>query len=318
MNMSEPETKKQKTYDPAKDNPRCFYWNFTWNNYTDENVDYCKSLYPAQCEYIVFGYEIGECGTPHLQGFMRMKSQMYLKTVTKLMKGCHVMPVRKTPEKAAEYCRKDGNFEEFGSLKKSEQGKRNDIESFIEAAEAKEVKTYDEALQKFPLITAKYRHFVKDYILMVARKAVPPILFEKYNLWEWQRKLWEELRREADDRKIVFIVDKKGGKGKTYFCNWLYNQLGEKVQVMKPGKTADMAFHYNELSTKVFILDAPRSKQNEYLQYDFLENVKDGRLFSPKYESKMKVFKSPHVVVMMNEEPDMTKLSRDRYDIRFV
>jgi len=62
-------------------------------------------------------------------------------------------------------------------------------------------------------------------------------------------------------------------------------------------------------------MDAPRSKQGEYIQYDFLEEVKNGRVFCPKYESRMKRLGKCHVVVMMNEHPDLTKLSDDRYSI---
>jgi len=59
-------------------------------------------------------------------------------------------------------------------------------------------------------------------------------------------------------------------------------------------------------------VDVPRSK-GEHLQYSFLECVKDGLLFSTKYESVMKQFDPPHVFVFMNEEPDQKALSEDRY-----
>ena len=63
------------------------------------------------------------------------------------------------------------------------------------------------------------------------------------------------------------------------------------------------------------LFDCPRSKQGEYIQYDFLEEVKNGYVFSGKYEPRIKRFKVPHVVVAMNEYPDMEKLSADRYNI---
>ena len=65
----------------------------------------------------------------------------------------------------------------------------------------------------------------------------------------------------------------------------------------------------------VVFFDCPRSKQGEFIQYDFLEEVKNGFVFSSKYESRNKAFDSPHVVVFMDEQPDMTKLSEDRYNI---
>lgn len=74
-----------------------------------------------------------------------------------------------------------------------------------------------------------------------------------------------------------------------------------------------MAHALDEEKT-VFFFECPRSKQGEFIQYDFLEDVKNGQIFSPKYNSGMKRLRmKPHVVVMMNEPPDEEKLSRDRY-----
>lgn len=84
--------------------------------------------------------------------------------------------------------------------------------------------------------------------------------------------------------------------------------------IVIPGKKADMAYVVRE-DCKTFFLDCPRSKQGEFIQYDFLEELKNGFLFSSKYTSKVKRFDTPHVVVMMNERPDLTKLSSDRYSI---
>jgi len=67
----------------------------------------------------------------------------------------------------------------------------------------------------------------------------------------------------------------------------------------------------------VLFIDCPRSK-SDTLQYDFLEEVKDGFLMVTKYESRPLDFKPPHVVVFMNDEPDSTKLSDDRWDIVLV
>jgi hypothetical protein len=56
-------------------------------------------------------------------------------------------------------------------------------------------------------------------------------------------------------------------------------------------------------------------QQQEHFQYSFFEALKDGMVFSPKYESRMRYFKPVHIVVMMNREPDSTLLSIDRYKL---
>jgi hypothetical protein len=69
---------------------------------------------------------------------------------------------------------------------------------------------------------------------------------------------------------------------------------------------------------RVIFFDFPRSKQGNYIQYDFLEEVKNGYVFSGKYESCIKTLANVHVVVFLNEMPNMTKLSANRYVIKVV
>jgi hypothetical protein len=144
----------------------------------------------------------------------------------------------------------------------------------------------------------------------------PAKVIPSYKLHEWQEDLLKKLEQEPDDRTVIFIVDKGGNNGKTWFAHW-YAQRNKDCQVICPGKRADMAYILRT-DIRVLILDAPRSKQGEYLQYDFLEDVKNGYIFSSKYESSIKQFKSPHLVVLMNEAPDLTKLSSDRFDITYL
>ena len=69
--------------------------------------------------------------------------------------------------------------------------------------------------------------------------------------------------------------------------------------------------------TKVLFLNITRtteSSSQDYL-YSFIESVKDGLVFSPKYESRMKYYARVPVVVMMNQEPNTSLLSIDRYEI---
>jgi len=81
---------------------------FTMNNYA--NTELVDSI---DCKYIVYGKEVGESGTPHLQGFVCFKSQKTLSAVIKLMPGCHI-EVARTVAEAIEYCKKEGDFTERG------------------------------------------------------------------------------------------------------------------------------------------------------------------------------------------------------------
>ena len=286
-------------------------WCFTLNNYNDEHQTKLRAMAP-DTEFLIFGREVGATGTPHLQGFVIFKSQLRFNRVQELLPGCH-LSVARTVSQAAEYCRKDGDFEEFGTLPVDTSGKRSDIDRFKEAVENGEVKTFSDALLEHSAVYAKYPNFVHNYIetKLTKKREIP-----RHELRQWQQVLYNDLERQVDPRKIIFIVDREGNSGKSWFCDYV-KELKENVQILTPGKKTDMALAFCT-TTEILFLDAPRSKQSEFIQYDFLEDIKNGRIFSSKYASKMKDFPSPHVVVMMNEDPDMNKLSNDRYDIRQV
>jgi len=90
---------------------------FTINNYTPEELEKLRE-YSTKCRYLVFGFEIAPTtGTPHIQGFMQPKTRVRVSTLQKcISSGIHVEETRGTPQQAADYCKKDGNFEEFGEL----------------------------------------------------------------------------------------------------------------------------------------------------------------------------------------------------------
>lgn len=286
-------------------------WCFTLNNYDDDKQKQVREL-ASIAEYLVFGREVGESGTPHLQGFICFNDQLRFNRVQQLLPGSH-LSVARTVQEAADYCRKDGDFEEFGTLPVSANGKRNDIDDFKEAVENGQVKTFRDALLNHCAVYAKYPRFCHAYI---EAKNTKERVVERHELRPWQATLFETLERQVDDRKIIFVVDEKGNSGKSWFCDYV-REIKPNVQILTPGKKADMAYEYRT-STDILFMDAPRSKQSDYIQYDFLEDIKNGRVFSTKYESQMKYFKPPHVVVMMNEHPDKTKLSEDRYEIMEV
>ena len=111
-------------------------WCVTLNNYTEDE----ERRFIAVCDvgrdgvhlrYAVVGAEVGENGTPHLQIFLyfnTMKSLNQVKGIEGLAR-CHAERMRGTVDQAANYCKKDGNFTEFGEV--PEQGKRNDLENVV-------------------------------------------------------------------------------------------------------------------------------------------------------------------------------------------
>lgn len=104
---------------------------YTKNNYTPEEVEVIKKI---KSTYHVIGFEIGESGTPHLQGYIHFENPRSFKAVKKDLCEAHIEGLISTPEKASDYCKKpetkdpsyDPNIWEEGELPK--QGKRTDVE----------------------------------------------------------------------------------------------------------------------------------------------------------------------------------------------
>lgn len=85
-------------------------WCFTLNNPGDKVPD------KDGCRYLVYGQEIGESGTPHLQGFVVFSTNKRLAGCLKWLPGAHFEKARGTNLEASSYCKKDGNFVEEGTL----------------------------------------------------------------------------------------------------------------------------------------------------------------------------------------------------------
>jgi hypothetical protein len=135
---------------------------------------------------------------------------------------------------------------------------------------------------------------------------------------QWQTDLAGVLDAPCDDdRSVLFYVDEEGGKGKSWFQAWYLSTRPERAQVLSAGKRDDIA-HTIDKSKLVFFFNIPRGGM-EYLQYTILEQLKDRMIYSPKYNSTMKYLSGvPHVVVFCNEQPDMEKMTGDRYIIKSV
>ena len=96
-------------------------FTFTMNNYPDTTL-----VDTIDCRYIVYGKEVGESGTPHLQGTIIFSSARTLSSVIKKLPGCHV-EVCRSVEASIEYCKKDGDVTERGDppLSQKEKGEAN-------------------------------------------------------------------------------------------------------------------------------------------------------------------------------------------------
>jgi hypothetical protein len=287
-------------------------WCFTINNYTDESLLHLSLLSEeTRVEYLVYGRELAPTtGTPHLQGFICLTTPFTLTALRALLPSCHLENARGTPEQNRTYCTKDGDFDEHGSLPSGKQGKRTDWTQFRDWCIEQEVApTNRDLMLIYPSLWGRYPHAVRA----MADELCPRIILRRGQLLDWQSELDTRLDGPSDDRSVNFYVDHAGNSGKSWYCGYLLGKRND-VQVLGPGKRDDLAYIV-DVTTKVFLFNIPRGNM-EYLNYGLLESLKDRMVMSTKYVPVMKLIREcPHVVVFCNEDPDLNKMSGDRYNI---
>ena len=154
---------------------RSKYWCFTLNNYTDADIERLSAPL-TDVDYIIFGREIGEQGTPHLQGTVCFRSRKRLNQCIAILGQAHFSPCRSLSN-SIEYCKKEGDFIEIGEPPSegssapnnggSSNGKENVDELALKdlmSAVKSGVKSAKDLREGHPLACAKFPGFVRSYL----------------------------------------------------------------------------------------------------------------------------------------------------------
>jgi len=90
---------------------------FTLNNYDEEEYTTILQKAERECSYYIIGKEVGDSGTPHLQGFLYFQRRCNFQHVRNLLSTrAHVETARGSPQQNRDYCSKGGDFAEGGEL----------------------------------------------------------------------------------------------------------------------------------------------------------------------------------------------------------
>lgn len=137
----------------------------TLNNYDEEDIERFRGLCApdGSTEYGVFGKEVGESGTHHLQVYLYFKKRLSLRQVKLACGGrVHAEVARGNPRQASDYCKKDGKYEEFGRLPGG-SGARVDVASAVKLVREGATKT--DLLEGCPVLLARYPRFFNELFL---------------------------------------------------------------------------------------------------------------------------------------------------------
>lgn len=296
-------------------------WCFTAWPTPGEVMDGSDAFYKAErMQYLLIGTETSAAQRLHWQCFLQLKNPAPFASVVALLNfnvPPHIEACRGSVAQNVAYCKKDGDWSEYGEVTglRVGQGSRTDLMATVAVIEAG---TSLESLltdpDHGPVVARHMQYFARVAESVTNSHAVADARagFEGANLRAWQDRLLTKVAAVPDPRKVFWYWDGVGGTGKSWFANFLVAK--HDAIIFTNGRLADMALAYQREPVVVFDLSRTQAEKIDAI-YMAMEQFKNGRIFSPKYHSATKVFRVPHVLVFANYPPDESKLSADRWVI---
>lgn len=137
-------------------------WSWTWNNYTQDDEYYLADMVLQKTvKFAIWGYEVGEQGTPHLQGYIEFKKRISFELVRKKFRNNHIEPARSDKAANIKYCTKDWTNEcvfVHGDIA-TKQGSRNDIKAVKDMLD--NGKRLEDVCKEYPEVLCKYPNGIK-------------------------------------------------------------------------------------------------------------------------------------------------------------
>jgi len=151
---------------------------------------------------------------------------------------------------------------------------------------------------------------------VIWKKGFPKPIKIIENLYDWQKRIEDIVLDEVDDRKVYWFWESNGNIGKSAFIKYMI--IKHKVLFCSGGKYTDimnLVFNQDMDNCNCVMFDIPRANKG-HISYASLESIKNGLVCNTKYETGVKVFNSPHLIVFANFPPDdENELSNDRWVI---
>lgn len=90
-------------------------WVFTWNNYPETGLDQIRIYLESRNMKYVIGKEVGEQGTPHLQGYLEAKHSVDFDTFKKHFPMVHWEKAKGSKQNNIVYCTKEEDYISSGN-----------------------------------------------------------------------------------------------------------------------------------------------------------------------------------------------------------
>jgi len=175
-------------------------WCFTVNNFTLGDIHNCKYLLKAST-YGIFGEEVGEQGTPHLQGYITLVNPRSLDSLRKTVPRAHWIVAGGSDLDNQTYCSKGTNIYEVG-VPRVGQGSRTDLKEITDQIKKKEI-TLEDLMFEYPETYLRYsRSLEKMFNAVMKPRTAPPQVF-----WRWGKAGTGKTRYCIDKHPSHYIKD---------------------------------------------------------------------------------------------------------------
>lgn len=270
-----PEAFPTKQPAPAKD------WCFTLNN-PESREDEFYAIKMLDYQYLVYQVELGEQGTPHVQGFIQLREKMRMTALKKFLPTAHWEKRRGTPEEAAHYCKKPvpdcycqhcKGIERFDDFFEDGIMSVDPVMELRMAAQVIKDKGLSHAVDRFPTLLIRYPTGMKalDHFYTPRRnfKTEVTIVYGVSGMGK------SAYARRAPN---LYLLPAAGGEGGTEFLGEYHPRVHESV-------LADEFF-------------------GNHLRFAFLQRLMDRHPMEAQTKGGWVQFLARHLVITSNLPPD--------------
>lgn len=200
---------------PIRRQPKNRCWCFTINNPTPSDLFGTRLMFRG-AKYGIFGHELGENETPHIQGYVHLRSAVTFTRVKQFIPRAHIECAAAGDFSNQRYCSKGEDIYEVGEP--TTQGERTDLQQtqndLIEAIA--QGGTPQEMAENFPILYLHYSRSIRDMCALrfSARTEKPEVL------WIFGKAGVGKTRYVFDNYQDIYIKD-----GTPWWDNYTQNNV---------------------------------------------------------------------------------------------
>lgn len=159
-------------------------------------------------------------------------------------------------------------------------------------------------------------------VYSLKQRAIKPPKYPVDQLLPWQKDIHDYCFTPINDRKILWIVNPNGCRGKSQLCKTMIRTYPDKCwKVNSIGRVADFAQNFSRKLESgwegdTVLVNMAKTRENSKSVYEVLECIKDGDFTATKYQGADIDEDPRHCIVFANHYPNVDATSLDRWDVR--